>query len=297
MSDFGGKSKQIKNILSNFEASIQQNHVSEKSLRSGRRSRHFGRQSVRPENPRRGRLRNPIRQPRIRQQRLQRIADALQRPPHPAHRRRVAGEEPAGRRRRDDAELRPVQPPGRPLPERRQAADVLPIQDRKRPGQCRYLQPQGAHGRLLDGLLQRLDPLLPQPPLGIPRTLRLVAAREDLRRDGHRLGGDVLRGFARDVPHPLGRPLHHPPGILRRICLLDVPLRRFEAQRERHGQPAAEPLHWLGVQRLFRLRHPGRSALRPAARPQCRPRLAQTLRRSVGRHHLALRCATTWPIP
>ena len=195
---------------------------------------------------RRRRLRHTLRQPGIRQQRLQRIADPVQRPPDALRRHRVGAQEPAGLRRRDAPALRAVQCPGRPLSDRHQAADVLPVPHRCGAGQRGHLQPQRAHGRLFARLLQRLDGLLPQPHGGLPRALRQLA-RQDLHRAGHRLGGDVLRAVARDVPHPLGRTLHNAAGLLRRLRLLDVPLRRLEAQRECHGQPPAEPLCGLGA--------------------------------------------------
>ena len=59
----------------------------------------------------------------------------------------------------------------RTVPERRETADILPVQQQERTGQRRYLRPQGAAGRLFEGVLQRLDGVLPQPPVGFPRAL------------------------------------------------------------------------------------------------------------------------------
>ena len=237
MNDFGVKSSQIKNILSNFGASTQRNYAHPKTLAARRGPVPFRGGAPRAENPRRRRLRHALRQPRIRQQRLQPVADALQRPPHAPCGRRMAGEEPPRIRRGHATELRPAQRRARTVSERRQTADVLPLLDRERAGRGGYLRPQGADGRLLPCPRQRLGGVLPQPPVGLSGPLRLDAARKDLRGDGYRLGGHVLRGVARNVPHPLGRTLHTRRRILFRIRLLDVPLRRLETRRERDGQP------------------------------------------------------------
>ncbi len=133
----------------------------------------------RAENPRRRRLRHALRQPRIRQQRLQPVADALQRPPHAPCGRRMAGEEPPRIRRGHATELRPAQRRARTVSERRQTADVLPLLDRERAGRGGYLRPQkGADGRLLPCPRQRLGGVLPQPPIGLSGPLRLDAARK-----------------------------------------------------------------------------------------------------------------------
>ena len=81
-----------------------------------------GRKPQRAESDRRRRLRDPLRQPGIRQQRFQRIADALQRPLHTPHRRGMDGEKPADLRRRPPAELRAAQRRPRTVPERRETA-------------------------------------------------------------------------------------------------------------------------------------------------------------------------------
>ena len=171
MSDFGVKSSQIINILPIFGVSIQKNYVTQKSLDAIVRRPCRGRKPQRAESDRRRRLRDPLRQPGIRQQRFQRIADALQRPLHTPHRRGMDGEKPADLRRRPPAELRAAQRRPRTVPERRETADILPVQQQERTGQRRYLRPQGAAGRLFEGVLQRLDGVLPQPPVGFPRAL------------------------------------------------------------------------------------------------------------------------------
>ena len=167
MSDFGVKSSQIINILPIFGVSIQKNYVTQKSLDAVVRRLCRGRKPQRTESDRRRRLRDPLRQPGIRQQRFQRIADALQRPPHAPHRRGMDGEKPPGGRCRPVAGLRQRHP----VPDQGPPYRILPVQQQERTGQRRYLRPQGAAGRLFEGVLQRLDGVLPQPPFGFPRAL------------------------------------------------------------------------------------------------------------------------------
>ena len=182
------------------------------------------------------------------------------------------GQKPADRRRGPLAELRRRHQ----IPEQGAPLGLLPVQQQERAGQRRNLRPQRAAGRLLAGFLRGFDGVLPQPPFGFSGALQIHGTQEHLCGNGHRLGGHVLRGVARNVPHHLGRPLHARQRVLLRLRLLDVPFRREDRQRERDGQPAGQSLCGLGVQRLLRLRHQGGLSVRPPAGAQHRVGMEKT---------------------
>ena len=287
MSDFGVKSSQIKNILPNFGASTQRELCHIRKALAARRapcalsregaSAHRIRSSA-PTSPPASTTANT---PTTTSTSRRRSSAPASRPASASNgmekNRLVVGVDLLQDFGQHDGAREPFLTDARPL------IDTTSFNDRERAGQRRVSSTArscwATTPRRSSATRRRSTTTACRAFLG-PLQVS-TAAREDLRGDGDRLGGHVLRS-SRAKCSASSRPdaTRSSGGFYFGYAFSMFHFAGSKLDENVTDNLLVNPYAGWGVQRLLRLRRPGRAPLRPAARPQRGPRLEKTVRRT-----------------